>query len=91
MSVKGKTSKFEVVAGETTTANGSVVFTIRKWTNGISTVMKSFTLGVWLANTPISVGTDEIDVADGDVFTIEATNLGVLLPSLMIVVTIEVG
>jgi hypothetical protein len=91
VSVKSTTKKFEVVAGATTVANGSVVFTIRKWTGGVSTPIASVALGAWSAGLPVTISTDEVALIEDDVLTIEATNTGVLLPSLMFVVTIEVG
>lgn len=90
---KGKTKRFCVVVGSSTTSDGGVSFEVKRVRNGVPSTMKSWTQGNWAANMTIEIGTDEIEVEDDDVFTMTISGLdpSKLLPEFLCFVVVELG
>ncbi len=90
---KGKTKRFCVVVGSSTSSDSGISFTVKRVRMGISSTMKSWTQGNWAANQIIEIGTDEIEVQDDDVFTMTISGLSPskLLPEFLCFVVVELG
>lgn len=90
---KGKTKRFCIVVGTSTTSDSGVSFEVKRVRNGSASTMKSWTQGNWAANQTIEIGTDEIEVQDDDVFTMSIGGLSAtkLLPDILVFVVVELG
>lgn len=90
---KGKTKRFCIVVGTSTTSDSGVSFVIKLVRGGSPSTLKSFNQGNWSANTTVEIGTDEVDVKDDDVFTMTISGLGPskILPDILVFVVVELG